>query len=79
MWKGCFASTEDSRVLMCVVALNGYHGVSAYKWIRDGIGTSEDTPLLYASCPGTYSCVVVASGQQCVVAFCVTGEVVFIC
>ena len=59
---------------MCVIALNGFHGISTYKWLHDGAETSEVTPLLYTACCGTYSCIALANGQQCEITFPVTGQ-----
>ena len=49
---------------MCVIALN----------LHDGAESGEVTPLLYTACSGTYSCIVLANGQQCEITFCVTGK-----
>ena len=42
---------------MACVAINGYHSVVSYSWVFNGyICMGEDTPLLYTSREGQYSC-----------------------
>ena len=57
LWTGCWASQLDDMVVMASPALNGYHSVVSYSWVVNGYTCiGEDTPILYATRVGLYSC-----------------------
>ncbi len=75
----CFASQEDGRVVLAVVAMSGYHSVATYKWLHNKttLLKHEITPLLYTSRTGTMTCVVSVTtkeAQEKCVHFCITGK-----
>ncbi|XP_064389956.1 uncharacterized protein LOC135337876 isoform X3 [Halichondria panicea] len=71
----CFASQEDGRVMLAVMAMNGYHSTASYQWLHNKTLLKHNkTPLLYTSRTGTITCVVTAREDQKEVHFCVTVE-----
>ncbi len=71
----CFASQEDGRVMLAVMAMNGYHSTASYQWLHNKTLLKHNkTPLLYTSRTGTITCVVTAREDQKEVHFCVTGK-----
>ncbi len=46
----CFASQEDGRVVLAVMAMNGYHSTASYQWLHNKTLLKHNkTPLLYTS------------------------------
>ena len=57
-------SQSDSRACLACCAIHGFHSVVKYAWFRNEMPMSEDTPLLYTSCDGTYLCKVTHGDKQ---------------
>ena len=77
LWWGCYASQMDMRACLGCFAVNGYHSISEYEWLHNNNQISENTPLLYASSEGLYTCVVKACQKQLSAVFKIDRKVFF--
>ena len=78
LWIGCYASKSDLMVVMACPAINGYHSIATYSWQRNGnLLKGEETPLLYCSEVGTFTCHVTAGDIISSQEFIVSGRFVY--
>lgn len=56
------------------MALNGFHGITLYSWLRDGKEIRGSTPLQYCSIRGSYTCIVTCGEFKATRCFVVEGS-----
>ena len=61
VWNGCYLCSDQDMALLCCVAINGYHGCSAYEWrrVEDNVFIGRTPLMYYIAKTGNYVCRVI--------------------
>ena len=65
VWTGGYSCPGERVALLACVATGGYHSTSSYQWFSEEKKLDDEIyPILYATCSGTYSCVLSESEKS---------------